>query len=430
MIRVLALIAALTAHSTSAHAAAEVIEVTSPGGITAWLVEEPGIPILTFEMDFRGGPAVDPEDKLGATNLMMGLLSEGAGSLDGLAFTKRRQELAARFGFSAGRDGVSVSATMLTEYRNESLALLATALTQPTFPEDAIERDRARLLSSIQSEETDPGTIASRAFAAAAFPDHPYSRPRTGTVETVTGLTRADILAAHRRALTRDGLTLGVVGDVTADELRPILDQLFSGLPETGPPSPEKRQALEAEETIVIPFEGPQSVVRFGHGGIDRADPDFIAAFVVNHILGAGGYSSRLIEEVRVKRGLTYGVSSWLSTAQYGPLFAGGVSSANASVAEAIDVIRAEWARMDEEGVTAQELEDAKRFLTGAYALRFDGNGRIANILAGMQLAGQPIDYIAERNGLIEALTLEEVNRVAARILRPEALRFVVVGKP
>ncbi|MEO1313453.1 MAG: pitrilysin family protein [Pseudomonadota bacterium] len=430
MIRILSLVALILTATLPARAATDVIEVTSPGGITAWLVEEPSIPILTFEVDFDGGASIEPDDKLGVTSLMMGLLYEGAGDMDSLAFTQRSQELAARFRFSAGRDSVSVSASMLTEFRDESLELLTTALTQPTFPQDAIERDRASALSGIRSDETNPSTIAGRAFTRAAFPDHPYARPRSGTVETVTALTREDFLAAHARTMTQAGLTIGVVGDITAAELGPILDQVFGSLPETGPPAPEKREAVEAAETIVIEFDSPQSIVRFGHGGIDREDPDFIAAFVVNQIFGAGGYSSRLIEEVRVKRGLTYGISTSLSSARYGSLFAGGVASANDTVAEAIELIKAEWERIATEGVTAQELEDAKRYLTGAYPLRFDGNSRIAGILTGMQRSGQSLDYIERRNGLIEALTLEEVNRVAADLLRPEGLRFVVVGAP
>ena len=168
----------------------------------------------------------------------------------------------------------------------------------------------------------------------------------------------------------------------------------------------------------------------FGHQGIRRDDPDFFAAFVLNQILGGGDRASRLMEEVREKRGLTYGIYTWLVDADYADLLMGQVKSANNRIAEAIEVIRFEWARIAAEGVTAEELEDAQTYLTGAYPLRFDGNARIAGILVGMQMTGLPIDYPATRNDKINAVTLEDIKRVAARLIRPENLHFVVVGQP
>lgn len=427
------LIAALTLSLFAAlptRAMTDVVEVTSPGGITAWLVEEPSIPMVAFDIRARGGAALDPLDKLGATNMMMALLAEGSGDMDTLAFATRRQELAARFSFRAGRDGVRVSATVLSEFRDESLALLSQAITSPSFADDAIARIRPQVVANIRGDQTSPDAIAWRTFAELAFPDHPYSRSTDGTLETVAALTREDLLAAHARALTRDRLIVGVVGDITPQELGPVLDKLFEGLPATGPSLPQSTEPVDEGGIVVVPFDAPQSVVQFGHSGIARDDPDFIAAYVVNQVLGAGGYRSRLTTEVREERGLTYGISSYLSPAPLGSLYGGSVSSANDRVAEAIDVLRAEWEKADRAGITQGELDAAKRYLTGAYPLRFDGNGRIAGILAGMQLDGLPIDYITTRNGLIDALTLEEVNRVAARILKPEDLRIVVVGQP
>ncbi len=286
------------------------------------------------------------------------------------------------------------------------------------------------MISNLRANETDPNWIASREFATRAYAGHPYARPTDGTIETVTALTREDIVTAHRQALSRDRLIVGVVGDITPEELGPLLDRLFEGLPETGPELPPVAEVIDASETVVVPFDSPQSVVRFGHSGIPRRDDDFLAAYVMNQVLGAGGYSSRLGEEVREKRGLTYGIYSYLASSPFGSLYMGAVASSNATVAEAIEVTRAEWRRMAEEGITAEELAAAKRYLTGAYPLRFDGNGRIAGILVGMQLVGLDTDYIAGRNAMVEALTLDEVNRVAAELLKPDKLRVVVVGRP
>jgi zinc protease len=223
---------------------------------------------------------------------------------------------------------------------------------------------------------------------------------------------------------------VAVVGDITADELAPMLDELFGGLPESGPPLPPVAEAVAPGTVTVIDLDIPQSVVLFGHGGIARGDPDFIPAFVLDHILGGGGFGSRLMDEAREKRGLTYGIYTYLAPDDFGWLYLGRFSSVNARAGEAMDIVRAEWARMAAEGVTETELETSKRFLTGAYPLRFDGNSRIAEQLLGLQTAGLDLDYVNERNALVEAVTLDDIRRVAARLLHPEALTFVVVGRP
>ncbi len=223
---------------------------------------------------------------------------------------------------------------------------------------------------------------------------------------------------------------IGAVGDIDAETLGKLLDRLLGDLPETGAPMPEPVDVTLEEGVTVVPFDTPQSVAIFGQEGIERDHPDFFPAYVLNQILGAGGFESRLTEEVRVKRGLTYGVYSYLSPKDYAATYQGSVSSANDRVAEAIDVIREEWRRIAEDGVTAKELADAKLYLTGAYPLRFDGNANIASILVGMQMEDLPIDYIATRNDKVNAVTLEEANEVASWLYKPEELHFVVVGQP
>ena len=180
----------------------------------------------------------------------------------------------------------------------------------------------------------------------------------------------------------------------------------------------------------MIPFDTPQSVALFGHAGIALDDPDFFAAYVMNTVLGGGGFEARLMTEVRENRGLTYGVYSYLGTKEHASIMMGRVASANDRVAEAVQVISDEWEKMARNGVTQAELDQAKTYLTGAYPLRFDGNGPIADILVGMQMDGFPIDYAKTRNDRVEAVTLDDVKRVSARLLKPEALRFVVVGTP
>ena len=421
---------ALMVAALPVHAEIEIDEVTTPGGLDAWLVEDHSIPFVALEIRFRGGASLDAPDAQGATNLMVGLLEEGAADMTAQEFAKARDALAAKFSYDVSDDAVSVSARMLTENRDEAAALLRASLVAPRFDADAIERVRGQVLSGLRSAQTDPRDLASRTFDRLVFGDHPYGSPLEGTMDSVEGLTREDIVAAHAAALTRERVHISAVGDITAEELGPLLDDLLGDVPPESPPLPASADLSLPGGVLVEPFETPQSIALFAQAGVERDDPDFFAAYVLNHILGGGGFESRLVTEVREKRGLTYGVYSYLSDKDAAQLWVGSVSSANDRVAEAIGVIRDEWARIRDDGVSAEELRDAKTYLTGAYPLRFEGNSQIARIAVGMQMDGLPVDYIADRNDMVEAVTLEQINRVARDRLDPEQLTFVVVGQP
>ncbi len=408
----------------------EVQEVTSPGGINAWLVEDHSIPFTALELRFRGGTSLDDPDKRGAIYLMSGLIEEGAGDMDARTYARALESLAASFGYKATDDTVSISARFLTENRDEVIDLLRTTIQEPRFDQDAVDRVRGQVLSGLKSDQTDPNDIAGQSFAKMAYGDHPYGSDGKGTIESVSALTRDDIVAAYDSVFARDRLYVGAVGDITPQELGLLLDKLLADLPENGKAIPEKAQVEIGGGISVVDFDTPQSVALFSQKGIDRDDPDFFAAYILNHILGGGGFESRLMQEVREKRGLTYGVYSYLVPKDLASVYMGSVSSANDRIADAIDVIRQEWSRAATEGVTQKELNDAKTYLTGAYPLRFDGNAQIAGIMVGMQMEDLPIDYIATRNDKVNAVTLEDVNRVARELLDPDGLHFTVVGKP
>ena len=413
-----------------AWAEIKIKEVTSPGGITAWLVQDHSIPFTALELRFRGGTSLDDPDKRGAVYLMSGLIEEGAGDMDARTYARELESLAASFSYRATDDTVSISARFLTENRDEVIDLLQTTIHEPRFDEDAIDRVRAQVISGLKSDQTDPSDIAGRSFAEMAYGDHPYASDGKGTIESVSSLTRDDIVAAYDNVFAKDRLYVGAVGDITAEELGVLLDELLLDLPATGKPIPDKAKVTIDGGVSVVDFNTPQSVALFGQSGIDRDDPDFFAAYILNHILGGGGFESRLMQEVREKRGLTYGVATYLVPKDLASVYLGSVSSANDRIAEAVEVIRQEWARAAAEGVTQKELDDAKTYLTGAYPLRFDGNGQIAGIMVGMQMENLPIDYIATRNDKVNAVTLEDVNRVASELLDPEGLHFTIVGKP
>jgi len=415
---------------SSAARAVEVQELTSPGGINAWLVEERTIPFTALEIRFRGGSALDAPGKRGAISLMMATLEEGAADLDSQGFAAAREALAASFHFNVFDDTTTISARFLTENRDEAMALLKTALMQPRFDQVAVDRVREQVLSIIRSDATSPSDIAGLTFDQLAWSDHPYGSSRNGTLESVSALTVEDMFDARARVFGLDRMYVSAVGDISADELGLLLDELLGDLPATAAPLAPTADYQLSAGTTVIDFDTPQSIALFGHRGIKRDDPDYMAAYVLNEVFGGGGFESRLMTEVREKRGLTYGVSTFLVPMDSGELVMGQVRSDNSKIAESIQVIRDEWAKIGENGLTAQELEDAKTYLTGAYALRFDGNAPIARIMVGMQMIGLPVDYIRTRNDQVNALTLEEINRVARRIYQPENLAFVVVGQP
>lgn len=411
-------------------AAVDIKEVKTDAGYTAWLVEDHSIPFTALTIRFRGGTSLDEAGKRGATYLMTGLLEEGAGDLDARGFAREAEALAARFGFDASDDEISVSAQFLTENRDAAMALLKSAISTPRFDNDAVERVRQQVLSGLRSDAQDPDDIARQAFRKLAYGDHPYGSEGKGTIESVSALTREDLSEAHRRAMARDRVYIAAVGDITPEALSDLVDDLLSDLPEVGAPLPEDIKVELEGGTTVVDFDTPQSVAIFGHAGMERDHPDFFAAYVMNHILGSGGFESRLMHEVREKRGLTYGIYSYLLPKDHAEVYLGSVASGNDSIAEAVSVVRDEWQKMATGGVTEDELEAAKKYLTGAYPLRFDGNAQIANIMVGMQMQDLPIDYINTRNDQVNAVTLEDIRRVAGELLRPDKLHFVVVGKP
>lgn len=417
-------------YTAVAVAETEIQEITTKGGIKVWLVEEHSIPFIALEVSFKGGSSLDAPDKAGVTYLMSGLLEEGSGDMDATAFSKATEELAASFGYDAGRDSVSISAQVLTENREPALALLKQALMEPTFNPVAFDRVKKQVMSIIRSKLTDPGDIAGRTLRELAYPGHVYSQPLEGTLETVKTLTVDDVRAAYKGAFAKDRMYVSVVGDITAAELGPILDDLLGDLPDAGPPLPSKTEFAAKGGITVVDLDTPQATAVWAHTGIDRDDPEFFAAYLLNHILGGSGFTARLTQEVREKRGLTYGVYSYLAPYEYASIVGGSVSSSNGRIKTAIDVIQDEWRKLADNGVTVAELNAAKKYLTGAYPLRFDGNGRIAGLLVGMQMQGYPIDYPKTRNDKVNAVTLDDVNAVAKWLLKADAMRFVVVGKP
>lgn len=405
--------------------------IKSRGGIEAWLVEEHSIPLLAINFAFQGGAFLDPAGKEGAANMLAALLDEGAGDYDSQAFQSALDENSISLSYGATRDAVRGSLFTLSKTRDLAFELLRLSLTEPRFDEEPVGRIRAQIAVMQKRAMTSPGSVAAKLLAAEIFADQRYGRQVMGTEETLAGLKVVDLQDLRRNGLTRDRLKITAVGDITPEELATLLDDLFGDLPAKGKPRDLALASVSAAGKMIIePFDNPQSTVRFAGPGLMQDDPDFFPVFVANHILGGGGFTARLMNEVREKRGLTYGIYSRFQTYERAGVFTGSVASDNAKVAEALAITKAEIDRLREDGVTEEELVDAKTYLTGAFALRFDSNAKIAGQLLGYQLSGFPIDYINIRNEKINAVTMDDINRTLKRFPASSEITFVVVGQP
>jgi zinc protease len=409
--------------------AVSIERVISPGGIEAWLVREPSTPLVALQFALRGGSSQDPAGKLGLANMTARLLDEGAGDLDAKAFAEELEKRAIEIGFSVGRDYLRGTLRTLNERRDDAFEFLRLALTAPRFEAEAVERTRTQILSGLRRDATNPGEIANRRWWEAAFPDHPYGRNVSGTLDTVPSITADDLKGYARRVLARDSLKIAVVGDIDAAAVGAMLDRVFGGLPAKAELQPVPTVPPQGVgQRILVDLDVPQAVVNFGGPGIARSDPDFMPAFVVNHILGGGAFSSRLYREVREKRGLAYGVSDSLIWLQHSALIVGSTATRSDRTAETVQVIEQEIRNLARNGPTEDELANAKAYLKGSYALNLDTSPKIAGQLVQIQLDNLGIDYMLRRAALIDAVTLEDARRVAKRLL-DGGLLVTVVGR-
>jgi len=423
---------AIILSTSHAAQAMRIQKVVSPAGIEAWLIEEHRVPLITVEFGFDGAGALqDPADKPGRAHFLSGMLDEGAGEMDAQAFQQRLEELAIRLDFDAGRDNFTGRLQTLSANRDEAARLLRLALTEPRFEQDAVARIRGQILTGLKFDAEDPDKVATTAWLKRAFGDHPYGSPTKGTLESVDKIKAEDLRAALREGVARDNLKVAIVGDITAEDLAPLLDEMFAGLPENAAlkPVPDTALSSEAEDTV-IRMEVPQSVARFGLPAYKRHHEDFYAAHVLNYIIGGGGFASRLMEEVREKRGLAYSVFTYLYPLDHAGVMIGGVATKNEAVNQSMEVIRGVFSDVAENGVSEETLMYAKQYLVGSYALRFDTSSKISQQLLGIQLDELGMDYFENRNSYIDAVTQEDVKRVAEDLLKPGRLLTVIVGNP
>jgi zinc protease len=409
--------------------ALEIQSVKSDSGIEIWLVEDHVNPIVSVAFGFKGGSGYDPVGKEGIAQLTSGLLDEGAGDVDSENFQKRLTDRGIDLSFSADLDDFTGRTRFLRDDRAEAAQLLRLALSAPRFDEEPVERIRNSQLVDIAEGETDPDTIAGRQMEELMLNGHPYSRPSNGTKTSVMSITADDLKQFVHQRFVRSRLFVSVVGDVSPAEAKAFVDQAFGALPQDAalasvpPIAPSK-----AGRTRLVDFPVPQAIVQFAEPGIPRADPNFFPAYLVNYVLGGGGFSARLMEEVREKRGLVYGIGTDLWTFDAGGLIAGQFQTDPGKVAQAIDIVRTEWRRMATEGPTQTELDDAKTYLLGYYPRNFTNTMDTAQLLRGLQIEHLGIDYVTRRQKEIAAVTIDDARRAAKRLFDAAQLTFIVVG--
>ena len=431
LLRILAAVVVAVSALPAAAGAVDIKTVTTPSGIKAWLVQDKSAPAVSLAFSFAGGTASDPSGQLGVTDLMATLLTDGAGTLSSQAFRQRQEDAAASVSFNASLDRLGGSLRVLSANREEGFELLRLALTQPRFDADMIEQRRAQIIASINQSNQRPGAVASRTLMETEFAGHPYANDPDGTPDDLKKLSQQDLKQRAASLLIRDGLIVAAVGDIEEADFARLLDHAFGSLPVGTPPSlpPEWKPPTKAR-TIVVERPVPQSTALLALPGVARDDPDWYAALIMNHILGGSGQQSRLFSEVREKRGLAYGASSSLRVYKRAALLVMSTASANERIAEALRVVKTELARLRVDGPTEQELADAKTYLAGALALSLDSSGAIAGLLHSMQVDNLAPDHLTKRAALIAAVKIDDVRRLARRLLRDEALTTVVVGKP
>lgn len=405
--------------------------VVSSGGVEAWHVESNVVPLIAVAFTFEGGSAQDPADKPGVAQMLARLLDEGAGPYDADAFQERLAGRAIELSFNAGNDALGGSLKTLVKHADEAFELLRLALLEPRFDASSIERVRAQTIAGLRYQQNDPGVMATRRFFAQGFDGHAYGRPTSGTIESVSAITREDIVALHRAVIARGRVKVAVVGAITEAQLVIFLDKVFGALPEAEPLNPVEPARLKGlGERTIVDLDVPQSVIRFGMNGVSWRDADFIPAYVLNHILGGGAFTSRLFQEVREKRGLAYSVGTSLVSYRASAMTWGYTATKNERVAECLSVIMDEMDKLKVDGPTDDELQKAKDYLTGSYALGFDTSTKIAHNLAQIAFEGLGIDYIARRNMLVASVTQADIRRAAGRVLGDGRMLTVIAGRP
>ena len=426
----------------TALAAIPIQHWTQPGGAQVYLVESPAIAMVDIQMEFDAGSRRDPAAQAGLAGVTTGMMDkgllakDGAPAMDENTLSEAWADLGAQFGASASSDRMGFSLRSLTEpdLLDKAVALAARQIAEPAFPDAIWQRERQRLEASIKESYTRPGSIIGRAYAQAVYGTHPYGYQVTA--ETLSRISVDDMRKLHAASVVACRARISMVGAVTRAQVDAIVTRLLARLPQVPcaslPPLaqvPEVAPLAQAEEKR-IPFDSAQAHVIIGQPGFKRDDPDYFPLIVGNYILGGGGFVSRLTLEVREKRGLTYGVSSYFSPGLHAGAFTVGLQTRPDQAAQAVALARDVVKDFVANGPTETELKAAKDNLIGGFALRIDSNRKLLDNISGIAWNRLPLDYLDTWTQQVDKVTVADIKAAFARKLQPEKMVTVVLGPP
>lgn len=415
-----------------AHAILPIQHWQTKSGARVYFVENRSLPMFDLSVEFPAGASFDSAEKAGAAGMTNGLLQRGADGMDEDEIARRLADVGAQLGgrFSTDSAGLALRTLSSREEREHALEAYARILQQPTFPENVLEREKVRLVASLKEADTRPDTIAARTFFRLVYRDHPYAQRSSGEVETVQRLTRQDLVDFYRRHYTARHAVVALIGDLSREEAAAIAERVTAGLPrgEDAERALPPVEPLAAGVTRVIPHPATQSHILIGAPGIRRDDPDYFPLFVGNHILGGSGFVSRIVDEVRQKRGLAYSAYSYFSPLkQQGP-FVIGMQTQRAQVEEALAVVRQTLHEFVAKGPTDEELAAAKKNIIGGFPLRIDSNRKIHGYLGVLGFYNLPLTYLDDFVKNVERVTVADIRNAFARRIDPDRMVTVVVG--
>lgn len=400
-------------------------------GAQVYFVPAPELPMVDIRMVFDAGSARDGKQP-GIAMLTSGMLEEGAAGLDADTIARRFEDIGAQFSAGAYRDMATVGLRSLTKAAilKPALKTFTQVLSKPDFPQKALQRVRKQLLTGLQQQEQDPGAIASKAFFRALYGNHPYASPSKGTIASVKGMQRKALIDFYRRYYVARNAVIAIVGALDIEAAKRMAEEVTAGLAAGShaaalpPPAP-----LEKAKAEHIEYPSTQTHLLMGQPGVARGDADYFPLYVGNHILGGSGFGSRITEEVREKRGLSYSAYSYFSPMRAAGPFVLGLQTRNDSADKARKVLRETLEKFRNEGPTAKELEAAKKNITGGFPLKVDSNSDILGYIAMIGFYGLPLDYLDNFNATIEAVTQQQIRDAFQRRVDPARMVTVTVGK-
>ncbi|MBT5539998.1 MAG: insulinase family protein, partial [Alphaproteobacteria bacterium] len=419
--------------NTSPSLAVNIQEIETPKGFHVWLVEDHSVPLVSIDIAFqKSGASYAPHAREGLPVMLTDLLFHGVANLDRHQFGQYLENV----GIDSveayiNKDNFLLSTKVVTSSLSHAFKTFSLILKHIRLDRLEVEKVRKQYPHNAVIATGNATDIAQSTLWKILFEGHPYETPLTGTLEGIQGVTISDLKAFMKDHFTKDNLIISVAGDITPSKLSDLVDQTFGSLPEKSHiKNVAKPEPKLSGNIIVRKKDSPQSVILFAQKGKLRSDPDFFALYLLVYLLGGEEHVSRLSEEIRVKRGLAYNTQVWLDWNQHTSLITGEIHTKNASVKKVTQIIRKEWKKLQDNGITQQELSEAKAYFLGNYPMNFTSLSKTSKHVLNLQLDHLPSTYPEDRETIIRNLKLEDINRVAKKLFNPNTLTFIVIGKP